>query len=168
MISLEHDSKFRSSEISAYSLLGWVTGALSMLGLLDDLKWVKIHKHLQQWLDIYTQAIKKVTHVLFGWINFYWLSISTNEGHVLVLMALVAVAVYRASQRRTKRYTGKADWTLALGIGLLTVFPVFLAELLLPGELGLLGGFSIFFMLSAFLLTRETTEADEKAPFVAT
>jgi hypothetical protein len=76
-------------------VLGQIAAALSILNLMRDLQWTSLKGTLATWLDAYNHVVGGLTHVLFGWVNVSWMSVSAPESHTLVLGVLIISPVVR-------------------------------------------------------------------------
>ena len=75
---------------------GRVVGAIGILSLIDDLSIVKITGWSKGWLDAYSRSVERANDALFGWIDFGWIRVTTDEAHAVALFALWAGACTRS------------------------------------------------------------------------
>lgn len=132
--------------------LAWITGALSLLNLLDDLTPVKFYGALRQWISAYGEFVDSVGQSLFGWIDWYWIGVDRTEYHILVISSVLAAAASRASAR-TELDNGQAssalEYLIWLAIGIL---PPLALCLMLPSTFALVcSGLWIAFLASLAL-----------------
>jgi hypothetical protein len=124
-----------------FSVMGWILGGLSLLNLVEDLTPLKLLGKLKKWMEAYTQFVETIGNFLFGWIDLWWMSISVQEMHALIIGQVILSAYYRA-EVKTEKERGE---TLidAVGVSFITCFFWFLLlivpALFLPSWIGLLG-----------------------------
>lgn len=172
-MSAEQNSETKAAapaiQVGVSRVLGWILGALSILNLVEDLNLTRIAGFLQQWLDAYSALTRFISDVLFGWIDFGWVSLSQAEANVMVLASVVSAAFSRAYAR--PQIASKADAIVlpAMYTAILVLIFVLLPALLLPGSLGLTGaggGLGLILAL-AFLTKRQTDDRIPPAANVA-
>ena len=130
--------------------VSWFMGAMSLLGLIDELKWVKIEKGLKTWIDYDTSIVAKVTKFLFGWIDLYWLKVTTLEGHVIVLATLFVLATIRAGFKSNSRRADTVKASTAIGIVLW--LPILFLSIVLVEPYSLFMCAAWFAILGSFVL----------------
>lgn len=120
-------------------LLSSVLGALSILSLNDELKLVKITKHITRWVRDYAELVGKLRDLLFGWIDLGWISITRDEMHVLVLSALLASTSFRAHRREPelRAYKERGKISTPTEMAVLVFLPPLFFALVLPGKGGI-------------------------------
>jgi hypothetical protein len=123
------------------TLLGRITGALSVVNLLRDLLEVPLFGRLEQWVATYRYVIAQLTDFAFGWINGRWFRVSHSEGHVLILALLVAMAEARATrsheQSQSPNATGAEAFLASLGTSFVfRIYPILLIAIVLPTPWG--------------------------------
>ena len=50
-------------------LFRWILAALGLIGLIEELNWIKIHGRLEKWIDAYSSFVNTLSDFLFGWID---------------------------------------------------------------------------------------------------
>jgi hypothetical protein len=107
-----------------FSVMGWILGGLSLLNLVEDLTPLKLLGKLKKWMEAYTQFVETIGNFLFGWIDLWWMSISVQEMHALIIGQVILSAYYRA-EVKTEKERGE---TLidAVGVSFITCFFWFL------------------------------------------
>ena len=140
-------------------LLTWISGAFSLLHLIRDLTPVELFGLAKEWVDAYGLLVRRVTTFLFGWINWRWISVSDNEGHVVVLAWLLSIAFSRAivnsEPHRSDNATGRV--LTAVTTGVVMISPVWVVALLLADPWGVAAGGLIVAFFGAIILFVETT-----------
>jgi hypothetical protein len=152
--------------VSGFNIVGWVLGGLSFLNLIHDLSPLKLYGLVKDWADGYQSLVKTVAGFLFGWINWRWIAIDSNEAHVIVLAILLGSATLRASmqeQMRTGQSQALAFIGALAGALLVIVLPVILLAALLPGVWGLVGSVA-YLPWAAYEFGFRNSEADDTVP----
>lgn len=143
---------------SPLQILGWLTGALSSLNLIEELSPVKIYGNLKKWLDAYTDFVEKIGNFVFGWIHFDWVEVSDLEMHALAITTVLITAYCRADFRLN--ISQGVDWFESFGMSLLIGMSCFWfilwPILLLPSRLGLFGAIIILLILIYSVYTTKT------------
>ncbi|MFN9546788.1 MAG: hypothetical protein ACK6AD_06920 [Cyanobacteriota bacterium] len=125
-----------------FSLLGWISGGLSLLNLIEDLTPLKLFGKLEKWVQAYSLFIEKISDFLFGWINLQWINISPLEAHLLVITFVVVGAYFRV-EFKAQRGHGESiasDLFISLGPVMTDFFLLaLLPALLLPTWFGIAG-----------------------------
>lgn len=155
-------------DLTARRPIAWALSGLGFVSLIDDLDLVKITGWGRDWLDAYQYTVERISGFLFGWIDWWWLGVSTSEAHALVLSIVLVVGVLRGVSELLARYGtggGESDTAVALGhvFYLLVWCTSLVAAVLLPDPLGwpllLLTALAVVFLE---LVVRQTGSA----PFV--
>jgi hypothetical protein len=153
-----------ASKAKPLSVLGWGLGATSLLNLVHDLAWVELYNKLLAWLDAYSFLIHRLGSFLFGWIRFKWISVSTEEHHVLVLASILLAAQYRGQLHRQREKKGQIeDRSGPIGIFLFCFLMVLAPMLLLPGYWGL-GCSVVMLMLLLLAVTTGEVKPEDDLP----
>jgi hypothetical protein len=123
------------------SLLGWISGGLSLLNLIEDLTPLKLFRKLEKWVHAYSLFIEKISDFLFGWINLQWINISHLEAHLLVITFVVLGAYFRADYKAERGIGESMASSLFVSPGpAMTLFLfALLPALLLPTWFGIAG-----------------------------
>ena len=85
--------------MSKLSPLGWTLGAMSLLSIVDDFNWVKLHGYVLKWSTAYSDLTEKLRTLLFGWIDFGPFSVSSVEVHIMVIWTIFVTSYVRAAMR---------------------------------------------------------------------
>lgn len=86
-------------QTSSFNVLGWILGAMSLLNLVQDIGVISVFGKLKAWMSAYSLFVNNAGSLLFGWINYYWFSVTVSEHHALVISWIFAAAVARAEYR---------------------------------------------------------------------
>jgi len=82
---------------SGWGALAALAAALSIVYLIEDFGFIKLFGALKKWIDAWHQFVRVITNTLFGWANWRWISVTNEEGHVLLLSTIFSSAVVRAA-----------------------------------------------------------------------
>jgi hypothetical protein len=123
----------RSSAFLPFKLLGWITGALSIVNLTKDLNWFTLEGNIARWVNTYQRLVGDARTFLFGWIHVSWMHVSIADAHGLVLCALIGSSVLRGliAGDRAPAETRAERFGEAIGMGLLAwLAPMLIVSLL--------------------------------------
>jgi hypothetical protein len=164
--ALSEHTDTQSRGFNGLSILGWVLGGLSVLNLIHDLSPVKLYGLVKDWAAGYEALVEKIAGVLFGWIDWRWIKIDTNEVHLIVLSILLGSATLRASMQEQIKH-GQKPFVAFIGAleGALVavVLPVVFAVALLPGMFGILAA-AAFLVWATYEFGFRNLDADEFVP----
>lgn len=136
--------------VSIWKFFSVVTGALSVLDLIQSLTAVELLGQLSLWIRAYTRVIDSLFGYLFGWISFNWISISGLEHHAIVIGLLLTSAYFRAQVRYDMDH-GESWFSAASSSFMTSIFlflVVFVPALLLPAQYGFWGSMLGIIILS--------------------
>ena len=142
---------------------GWVLGTLSLLNLATDLRLVELYGDLRAWIEAYSMLVSTLGHFLFGWVEWRWIKVESDEYHVLVVAALVSGTMGRASYSTFIRREMDEAVLTALSLGTIIFLMSLTACILLPKALSLLINILILALASIGLIH---TEEPNKEPSV--
>lgn len=105
-------------------------------------------------INTYMFFVRSIGDFLFGWINFTWISISSEEYHVLVFASIFSFAAFRAEYAYEKKHKlrGSAIATATFVFFIDFAF-AFIPSILLPGYWGVVSAVlgTIFIMIIFFI-----------------
>ena len=134
-------SKKNKWRYSSFRILGWIFGGLSLLNLIEELSPLKLLGKIETWVNAYSELVSKINQVLFGWVDWKWISISDTDSHFLVLALILCSAMFKGGfivLRRQSNTIAESVWFSFLGATIYVFLPILCIVLLVPGVYGVI------------------------------